>query len=192
MLPARERDTHSCPKSGSRWSKRPMRPRAEDHSFSAARSTAVMIINVASSYPDRRGKERTMQAITRHKKADEGQGQIFVRNETINARAITSVEGGAISGLLLAKQLIAGDEMTLLEIEAEPGVLSPSHAHAHESMLYGVKGKLRSVVAGEASVIGPGDACRHPRGVPHCVIRRIAGTDSDGSRAAFRRSRAVR
>jgi len=94
---------------------------------------------------------------------------IFAKNESISALAIKSVEGGAIAGILVVKPLIEGDEMTLLEIQIEPGVVSPLHAHAHESLIYVVKGKLRSVIGGEAYVLGPGDVCRHPREVLHFI-----------------------
>ena len=36
-----------------------------------------------------------MKAVNHHETAGEVEGQIFVTNETIKARAITSVEGGA-------------------------------------------------------------------------------------------------
>ena len=57
--------------------------------------------------------------------------------------------------------------MSLMEIQLEPGVVSPLHAHAHESLVYVVKGKLKAVVGDETYILGPGDVCRHPRGVPH-------------------------
>jgi quercetin dioxygenase-like cupin family protein len=101
------------------------------------------------------------------KPADKSHGPLFVENKTIDARAITSVEGGAVVGVLTVKQLIAGDEMTLLEFHAQPGVVSPSHIHAHESLLYVVKGRLKSVVAGVSHILSAGDVCRHPAGAPH-------------------------
>ena len=98
-----------------------------------------------------------------------GPQTIFTKNENISALAIKSVEGGAIEGVLLVKQLISGDDMTLLEIRVEAGVVSPPHAHAHESLVYVVKGKLKSVVGEEAFVLAPGDVCRHPREVLHFI-----------------------
>jgi quercetin dioxygenase-like cupin family protein len=115
-----------------------------------------------------------MNEVGAYRPVGEGPGKvglptIFAKNENTSALAIKSVEGGAIVGMLLVKQLIRGDEMTLLEIQVEPGVVSPLHAHAHESLIYVVKGKLKSVVGGEAYVLGPGDVCRHPREVPHFI-----------------------
>src|SRR5689334_15114855 len=90
----------------------------------------------------------------------EGPGKVslskfFSKNENSSALAIKSVEGRTITGMLLVKQLISGDEMTLLEIQVEAGVVSPPHAHAHESLVYVVKGKLKSVVGEKAFVLGP-------------------------------------
>ena len=48
-----------------------------------------------------------------------------------------------------------------------PGVGAPLHAHAHESIVYVVKGKVPSKVGSEEYVLGPGDVCRHPKGVLH-------------------------
>ena len=115
-----------------------------------------------------------MNEVEAYHPAGEGSGKvslptIFGKNEDTNALAVKSVEGSAIAGMLLVKQLIKGDEMTLLEIQIEPGVVSPLHAHAHESLIYVVTGKLKSVVGGEAYVLGPGDVCRHPREVPHFI-----------------------
>jgi quercetin dioxygenase-like cupin family protein len=94
---------------------------------------------------------------------------IFSKNKNSSALAIKSVEGGAIAGILMVKQLISGDDMTLLEIQVEAGVVSPPHSHTHESLVYVVKGKLRSVVGGEAFVLCSGDVCRHPREVLHFI-----------------------
>jgi len=94
---------------------------------------------------------------------------IFSRNAETDALAVKSVEGKALAGTLSIKPLIAGDEMTLLEIQLSPNVASPSHTHDHESLIYVVRGRLKAVVGDAALVLGPGDACRHPRGVPHAL-----------------------
>jgi len=115
-----------------------------------------------------------MNEVGANPQAREGSGKvslpkIFSKNENSSALAIKSVEGGAIAGMLLVKQLISGDEMTLLEIQVEAGVVSPLHAHAHESLVYVVKGKLRAVVGGETFMLCHGDVCRHPREVLHFI-----------------------
>ena len=41
----------------------------------------------------------------------------------------------------------------------------PLHTHTHESIAYVVKGKVKSTVGSEEFIMGPGDVCRHPKGV---------------------------
>jgi quercetin dioxygenase-like cupin family protein len=72
-------------------------------------------------------------------------------------------------GDLIVKPLIKGDEMTCLEIHYTPGVGAPLHVHSHESLAYVVKGKVKMTVGKEEYILGPGDVCRHPKGVPHGV-----------------------
>jgi quercetin dioxygenase-like cupin family protein len=90
------------------------------------------------------------------------------RNADVRAIRVHAVEGRPLyGGDMLVKPLIAGAEMALLEIHYAAGVGAPPHAHAHESLIYVVKGRVRSTVGGEEFIMGPGDACRHPSGVPH-------------------------
>jgi quercetin dioxygenase-like cupin family protein len=90
------------------------------------------------------------------------------RNADVKAITVTAVEGKpAYGGALLVKPLIKGEEMTFLEIRYAPGVGAPLHTHTHESIAYVVKGKVKSTVGGEEFIMGPGDACRHPKGVLH-------------------------
>ena len=67
--------------------------------------------------------------------------------------------------------LRAGDtdgRFALLEHDLPPRTLgAPLHTHTHESIAYVVKGKVKSTVGSEEFIMGPGDACRHPRGVLH-------------------------
>jgi quercetin dioxygenase-like cupin family protein len=86
----------------------------------------------------------------------------------VEAIKVNTIEGRrTYGGDLIVKPLIKGDEMTCLEIHYAPGVGAPLHAHAHESIVYVVKGKVRSKVGAEEYVLGPGDVCRHPKGVLH-------------------------
>jgi quercetin dioxygenase-like cupin family protein len=39
--------------------------------------------------------------------------------------------------------------------------------HTHESVVYVVKGKVKSTVGEDEFIMGPGDVCRHPIGVLH-------------------------
>jgi quercetin dioxygenase-like cupin family protein len=93
---------------------------------------------------------------------------IKMRNADIKAVAVNAVEGKPLyGGEMLVKPLIKGDEMTFLEIHYAPGVGAPLHTHTHESIAYVVKGKVKSTVGGEEFIMGPGDVCRHPKGVLH-------------------------
>ncbi|HXG52298.1 MAG TPA: cupin domain-containing protein [candidate division Zixibacteria bacterium] len=94
---------------------------------------------------------------------------ILSRNADVRALTVKTIEGKPMRGELLVKPLIKGDEMTLLEIHYEPGVGAPLHVHSHESLAYVVKGKVKMTVGQEEYILGPGDVCRHPQGVPHAV-----------------------
>ena len=94
---------------------------------------------------------------------------LFAKNSEWTAHPIRSIEGEAVEGKLLIKLLISGDEMALIEVQLGSGVAVPIHAHAHESVLYVVKGKIKTTVDGRSYILGPGDSCRHPRDVQHFV-----------------------
>jgi unsaturated pyranuronate lyase len=90
------------------------------------------------------------------------------RNADVKAIPVKAVEGQpTYGGEFLVKPLIKGDEMTFLEIHYAAGVGTPLHAHKHESIAYVVRGKVKSTVGTEEFIMGPGDACRHPKGVLH-------------------------
>jgi quercetin dioxygenase-like cupin family protein len=90
------------------------------------------------------------------------------RNADVKAIAVSAVEGKATyGGAFFVKPLIKGDEMTFLEIHYAAGVGAPLHTHTHESIVYVLKGKVKSTVGSEVFVMGPGDVCRHPIGVEH-------------------------
>ena len=93
---------------------------------------------------------------------------ITSRNADVAAVAVKAVEGKPMYGAdMLVKPLIKGDEMTFLEIHYAAGVGAPLHTHTHESIAYVVKGKVKSTVGSEQFIMGPGDVCRHPKGVLH-------------------------
>jgi unsaturated pyranuronate lyase len=90
------------------------------------------------------------------------------RNADVEAVAVSAVEGKPLyGGDMLIKPLMRGDEMTFLEIHYKAGVGAPLHSHTHESIAYVVKGKVKSTVGSEEFIMGPGDVCRHPKGVLH-------------------------
>jgi quercetin dioxygenase-like cupin family protein len=90
------------------------------------------------------------------------------RNADVEAVTVNAIEGKPVyGGNIFIKPLIKGDEMTFLEIHYAAGVGSPLHTHTHESIAYVVKGKVKSTVGSEECIMGPGDVCRHPKGVLH-------------------------
>jgi quercetin dioxygenase-like cupin family protein len=95
---------------------------------------------------------------------------ITSRNADVKAVAVKAIEGKPMyGGDLIVKPLMTGDEMTFLEIHYAPGVGAPLHTHTHESIAYVVKGKVKSTVGSQEFILGPGDVCRHPKGVLHAM-----------------------
>ena len=91
------------------------------------------------------------------------------KNADIASLVVTSIEDKPVSGSLVLKPLIRGDQMTLLELHYKPGTSAPIHVHAHESLVYVVSGRVKTTVAGEVYELGAGDVGCHPQGVPHTV-----------------------
>jgi quercetin dioxygenase-like cupin family protein len=87
----------------------------------------------------------------------------------IKSLFIRRVEGVSNFGEVSVKPMMAGDEMTLLEIQYPPGAGAPPHIHQHETLCYVVSGSVRVTVADEEFDMHPGDVCRHPQGVPHAI-----------------------
>jgi quercetin dioxygenase-like cupin family protein len=96
---------------------------------------------------------------------------LLARNSDVNAINIKAIEGQTVyGGNLMVKPMMMGDEMTIMEITYTPGVGAPMHKHTHESLVYVVKGKVKTVIEGDGEyVLGPGDVCRHPAGLMHTV-----------------------
>jgi quercetin dioxygenase-like cupin family protein len=95
---------------------------------------------------------------------------ILSKNADVKGIVVKAIEGKPMyGGDLIVKPLLKGDEMTFLEIHYTPGVGAPLHVHSHESLAYVVKGKVKMTVGKEEYILGPGDVCRHPKGVPHGV-----------------------
>jgi len=94
---------------------------------------------------------------------------IFARSADSRALPIKSIEGKAMVGTLLIRPLIQGEQMSMMETRVRAGVAAPPHAHDHESLIYLLHGRLKTVVGGKSFVLDPGDACRHPRNVSHHI-----------------------
>jgi len=94
---------------------------------------------------------------------------IVSKNADVASLVVTSIEDKPVSGSLVLKPLIRGKQMTLLELHYQPGTNAPIHVHAHESLVYVVKGLVKTTVGNEVYVLGAGDVGCHPQGVPHTV-----------------------
>ena len=96
---------------------------------------------------------------------------ILARNTDVNAINVKAIEGQTVyGGNLMVKPMMMGDEMTIMEITYTSGVGAPMHKRTHESLVYVVKGKVKTVIEGDGEyVLGPGDVCRHPAGLMHTV-----------------------
>jgi unsaturated pyranuronate lyase len=94
---------------------------------------------------------------------------LHVENAQVDSQAVDTIEGRPNTGTFFVKPLMHGDSMALLEIRVRAGVASPIHAHSHESLIYVVSGRLKTIVDNEIFILGPGDVCRHPRAVGHRV-----------------------
>src|SRR3954467_6368447 len=94
---------------------------------------------------------------------------LYIENDQVESQPVGTIEGRPNTGTVFVKPLIRGDNMALLEVRMRAGVASSLHAHAHESLLYVVSGCLRTTVNDETFLLGPGDACRHPRDAGHRV-----------------------
>ncbi len=94
---------------------------------------------------------------------------IVSKNADVASLVVTSIEDKPVSGSLLLKPLIRGSQMTLLELHYQPGTNAPIHVHAHESLVYVVKGLVKTTVGNEVYVLGAGDVGCHPQGVSHTV-----------------------
>lgn len=89
-------------------------------------------------------------------------------NAQVAMQRLATVEGRGDNLDVTVKPLLVGEEGLLLEIVQARGTLVPRHQHDdHESLIYLVRGRMRLVIDGTETVVGPGDAWIHPRGVPH-------------------------
>ncbi len=96
--------------------------------------------------------------------------QYVSRGAEARTISVKSIEGKeTYGGELQAKPLIMGEHMTFLEIQYTKGVGAPLHTHSHESLVYVVRGKIKTTIGDENFILEPGDACLHPVGVPHTV-----------------------
>jgi len=95
----------------------------------------------------------------------------FVPNASVAAEPVKRLEGEApcSSGAsIVIKPLLAGEDMLLLEVHRQKGLVDARHAHPdHESICYLVSGRMRVVFDDGEFIAGPGDSWIHPPGVLH-------------------------
>ncbi|MEO8008833.1 MAG: cupin domain-containing protein [Betaproteobacteria bacterium] len=94
---------------------------------------------------------------------------LHIENTQVSSQPVHTIEGQPNTGIVFVKPLMQGETMALLEVRMRAGVSSSMHAHSHESLLYVVSGRLRTIVNDKTFELGPGDVCRHPRDARHWV-----------------------
>jgi quercetin dioxygenase-like cupin family protein len=100
----------------------------------------------------------------------ENNAMLLMKNAEVDTVSVKAIEGQSIyGGELHVKPMMKGDEMVFMEVHYAAGVGAPPHVHSHESMIYVVRGKVKTVVGDEEFILEPGDVCRHPAGVAHGV-----------------------
>ena len=70
---------------------------------------------------------------------------------------------------LLSRKVIHGNHITVARIRLRKRAVVPVHSHANEQISMVESGRLRFVVDGEESVLGPGDVLRLAPHAPHMV-----------------------
>lgn len=99
-----------------------------------------------------------------------GTGRTFVENCDVDAYRVRVVEGVANLGDVFTKRLVAGEQMTLLEMKYGLQGGAPDHIHRHETLGYIVRGRVAVSVAGTTRELGPGDGFIHPANTPHGIL----------------------
>ena len=83
---------------------------------------------------------------------------------------VESIEGKpTYGGGLMAKPSIMGEHMTSSEITLTSGTGAAVHVHAHESLVYVVRGRIKTTIGEEDLILELGDTFLHPTGMPQTV-----------------------
>ena len=87
---------------------------------------------------------------------------------SIEPERIAAVEGAQPKGRLDVRPLMVGQDMLMLHVLREKGLVDRVHQHDdHESVAYLIKGRLRLVIGDHEFIAEAGTSWIHPRGVPH-------------------------
>jgi len=89
-----------------------------------------------------------------------------------NADAVVRDLGEGVQRRILA----SGGGMMTVQFDFEEGAVGYLHSHPHEQVGYVVRGRFEATLAGETTVIGPGDTYYVPPDVEHGVVALEAGT----------------
>ena len=66
-------------------------------------------------------------------------------------------------------RVVAGRELTVAIVEADPGAVLPEHEHVNEQIGIVIEGSVGFRIEDEERVLGPGDVWRIPPSVRHAV-----------------------
>ncbi len=92
----------------------------------------------------------------------------FSRRDDIVPERLLEVEGVKEEGHVEVRKLLVGEEILLLHVHRQKGLLDPIHKHMdHESMGYLISGRLRLVIGGVETIAEAGTSWVHPVGVEH-------------------------
>ena len=94
---------------------------------------------------------------------------VVARTLKVGYEAYDTEEGLPISGAARVKNLLQGDELTMLRIGYENGSSSPVHSHKYETLCFVIKGQAEITIGGETFTVSEGDAFKHPSGVDHSI-----------------------
>lgn len=70
---------------------------------------------------------------------------------------------------MVARKVVAGAHLTLVQTYLKKGALVPIHAHPDEQMVYVLQGALRALVQGHAITVREGEVLQVPADAPHQV-----------------------
>lgn len=70
---------------------------------------------------------------------------------------------------VIVRILTDGDNITLVEVDLEPGSVVPMHTHVNEQSGTLMSGRMKFEIGDETFEVKPGDAWMIPSGVPHEV-----------------------
>ena len=95
------------------------------------------------------------------------EGYFSVRDD-LPVERLAAVEGVKPKGIVEIRRLMVGEEILMLHVFREKGLVDPVHKHLdHETVAYLIKGRLRLVIGDKEFIAEAGTSWIHPRGVEH-------------------------